>query len=234
MRLGINIDHVATIRNARGKFHPDPVKAGELAEKFGADGITIHLREDRRHILDSDLVALKKKIKLPINLEIAATKEMFEIAIKMRPNAICIVSEKRQEITTEGGLDVIKHKKILQSLIKNLHKKIKVKVSLFVDPDKNQIACAKAVGADAVEIHTGKFCDAKNKSVEFEKIKECAKLAKSLNLECHAGHGLNYETAKKIATISEISELNIGHFIISEAIFYGLEAVIKKMKLAIK
>ncbi|MBU6339450.1 MAG: pyridoxine 5'-phosphate synthase [Rickettsiales bacterium] len=231
MRLGVNIDHVATIRNARGGTHPDPVDAAILAEKSGADGITIHLREDRRHIRDEDLKRLKKEIKLPINLEMAATDEMLEIALKTRPNAVCIVPEKRREVTTEGGLDVIKNSKVLKEMIKKLRSK-KIRISLFVDANEMQINEAKKVGADIVELHTGEFCHQKGskQKAEFQKIKNCAKLSDSLGLECHAGHGLNYETAKIIAKIPEIVELNIGHFLIGEAVFEGLEKVIKKMR----
>ena len=235
IRLGVNIDHVATIRNARGGSHPDPVDAAILAQKSGADGITIHLREDRRHIRDEDLKRLKKEIKLPINLEMAATKEMLAIALKTRPNAVCIVPEKRQEVTTEGGLDVAKNEKTLRAMIKKIHAK-KIRVSLFVDANEKQIRAAKSVGADIVEIHTGEFCHKKNaaQKSEFLKIKNCAELCENLDLECHAGHGLNYETAKIISKIPQIIELNIGHFIIGEAIFDGLSRVIKKMKQAIR
>ncbi len=237
IRLGVNIDHVATIRNARGSAHPSPVKAAQLAQKFGANGITIHLREDRRHIRDEDLSQIKKSIKLPINLEMAATEEMLAIALKTKPNAVCIVPEKRREITTEGGLDVVKYRKILAPMIKKLHSK-KIRVSLFVAANEAQIKACADVGADIIEIHTGEFChlfDAKKDvAQEFSMIQKCATLASSLGLECHAGHGLNYETAAKIAKIKEICELNIGHFLIGEAIFDGLEKVIKKMKKAIK
>jgi len=231
IRLGVNIDHVATIRNARGGTHPDPVDAAILAQKSGADGITIHLREDRRHIRDADLKRLKKAIKLPINLEMAATEEMLKIALKTKPNAVCIVPEKRQEVTTEGGLDVVKNEKILREMIKKIHAK-KIRVSLFVDANEAQIKTAKKVGADIVELHTGEFCHKKGaaQKKEFLKIKKSAELSAKLGLECHAGHGLNYETAKMIAKIPQIIELNIGHFIIGEAIFDGLAAVIKKMK----
>jgi pyridoxine 5-phosphate synthase len=238
IRLGVNIDHVATIRNARGGIHPDPVKAAILAEKSGADGITIHLREDRRHIRDEDLIRLKKKIKLPINLEMAPTLEMLKIALKVKPNAVCIVPEKRKEITTEGGLDIIKNQKIIKKIIdeiKNQKTKNKIRVSLFIDANLDQIKQAKKIGADIVEIHTGEFCH-KSKTEqkkEFEKIKKCAKYCEELNLECHAGHGLDYITAAQIAKISQIIELNIGHFLIGEAIFEGLAEVIKKMKKAI-
>lgn len=235
IRLGVNIDHVATIRNARGGSHPDPVDAAILAQKSGANGITIHLREDRRHIRDEDLKRLKKEIKLPINLEMAATEEMLEIALKTKPNAVCIVPEKRQEVTTEGGLDVMKNEKKLREMIKKIRAK-KIRVSLFVDANEEQIKAAKNIGADIVELHTGEFChkSKKARAAEFLKIKKCAKLCEELDLECHAGHGLNYETAKLISKIPQIIELNIGHFIIGEAIFDGLAKVIKKMKKVIK
>ncbi len=231
IRLGVNIDHVATIRNARGGIHPDPVAAAILAQKSGADGITIHLREDRRHIRDEDLQRLKKEIKLPINLEMAATKEMLEIALKTKPHAVCIVPEKRQEVTTEGGLDVVKNEIFLCEMIKKIHAK-KIKVSLFVDANEAQIKAAKRVGADIVELHTGEFCHKKSaaQKKEFLQILKCAEIAERLNLECHAGHGLDYKTAAMIAKIPQITELNIGHFIIGEAIFDGLSKVIKKMK----
>ncbi len=231
IRLGVNIDHVATIRNARGGSHPDPVTAAILAQKSGAHGITIHLREDRRHIRDEDLIRLKKEINLPINLEMAATKEMLTIALKTKPNAVCIVPEKRQEVTTEGGLDVIKNEEVLCAMIKKIRNK-KIRVSLFVDANEAQIRAAKKIGADIVELHTGEFCHTigKKREAELSKIKSCAKLCAELKLECHAGHGLNYETAKIISQIPQIIELNIGHFIIGESIFDGLEKVIKKMK----
>lgn len=240
IRLGVNIDHVATIRNARGGIHPDPVDAAILAQKSGANGITIHLREDRRHIRDADLKRLKKEIKLPINLEMAATDEMLKIALKTKPNAVCIVPEKRQEVTTEGGLDLIKNEKKLIKIIKEIHAK-KIRVSLFVDPNPKQIKKAKEIGADIVELHSGEFCHkATSKKLskiaqnELDKIKNCALLCQELDLECHAGHGLNYQTAAIIAKIPQIVELNIGHFIIGEAIFDGLKEVIIKMKNIIK
>ncbi len=234
IRLGVNIDHVATIRNARGGSHPDPVDAAILAQKSGAHGITIHLREDRRHIRDEDLVRLRKEIKLPINLEMAATEEMLKIALKTKPNAVCIVPEKRQEVTTEGGLDVIKNEKVLSEMIKKIRAK-KIRVSLFVDANEAQITAAKKIGADIVELHTGEFCHAtdKKRETEFKKLKTCAALCEKLGLECHAGHGLNFETAKIISKIPQIIELNIGHFLIGEAVFEGLASVIKKMKKAI-
>jgi pyridoxine 5-phosphate synthase len=235
IRLGVNIDHVATIRNARGGLHPDPVDAAILAQKSGAHGITIHLREDRRHIRDEDLVRLKKEINLPINLEMAATEEMLKIALKTKPNAVCIVPEKRQEVTTEGGLDVIKNEKVLAAMIKKIRAK-KIRVSLFIDANEAQITIAKKIGADIVELHTGEFCHAtgKKREAEFKKLKTCAALCEKLGLECHAGHGLNFETAKIISKIPQIVELNIGHFLIGEALFEGLTNVIKKMKKAIR
>lgn len=231
IRLGVNIDHIATIRNARGGSHPDPIDGAILAQKNGADGITIHLREDRRHIRDEDLLRLKKHIKLPINLEMAATEEMLKIAIKTKPHAVCIVPEKRQEITTEGGLDLIKNQQNLAKIIKKIRQH-KIRVSLFIDADFKQIDMAKKLQADIIEIHTGEFCNliGVEQNREFQKIKKCVEYASSLGLECHAGHGLNYQTAKKIAKIPQIYELNIGHFIIGEAIFEGLDKVIKKMK----
>ena len=231
IRLGVNIDHIATIRNARGGSHPDPIDGAILAQKSGADGITIHLREDRRHIRDEDLLRLKKHIKLPINLEIAGTEEMLKIAIKTKPNAVCIVPEKRQEITTEGGLDLIKNQQNLEKIIKKIRQH-KIRVSLFIDADFKQIDMAKKLQADIIEIHTGEFCNliGVEQNREFQKIKKCVEYASGLGLECHAGHGLNYQTAKKIAKIPQIYELNIGHFIIGEAIFEGLDNVIKKMK----
>ncbi len=235
VRLGVNIDHVATIRNARGGIHPDPVQSAKLAQFAGADGITAHLREDRRHISDNDIYRLKKEINLPLNLEMAATDEMLEIALKTKPNAACIVPEKRTEVTTEGGLDVIFNQTKLIQIIKTL-KKANIRVSLFVDPDVNQIRKSKEIGADIVEIHTGTYCNNKGqaKENEFAKIKECAKIAHEIGLECHAGHGLDFDTAKEIAQIEEIVELNIGHFLIGESIFLGLEKAVKQMKQAIK
>jgi pyridoxine 5-phosphate synthase len=235
IRLGVNIDHVATLRNARGGEFPCPIAAAKLAKKSGADGITAHLREDRRHIRDADIFALKKEVKLPLNFEMAATDEMVKIALKVQPNAVCLVPEKRQELTTEGGLDVIKNQKNLSEIIKKLKAK-KIRISLFINADLSQILAAKKVGADIIEIHTGKFCHLKGEQqkVEFKKIKEAAEYAEELDIECHAGHGLDFKTAKQIAKIPQIVELNIGHFLIGEAIFSGLESAIKKMLKQIK
>ncbi len=235
IRLGVNIDHVATIRNARGGIHPDPIESAILAQRSGANGITAHLREDRRHISDNDIFRLKKEINLPLNLEMAATEEMLEIALKTKPNAACIVPEKRAEVTTEGGLDVIKNEIKLIKIIQKL-KEYNILVSLFVDPDQNQIEKSKEIGADIVELHTGTYCNNKGQAQEseFNKIAQCAQFADKIGLECHAGHGLDFRTAAEIAKIPEIIELNIGHFLIGESIFIGLEKAIKKMKNAIK
>ena len=230
LKLGINIDHVATIRNARGDLHPDPLKAALIAQSAGADNITAHLREDRRHISDIDVKKLVKKLKIPLNLEMAPTNEMINIAIFSKVNRVCLVPEKRKEITTEGGLNVIKNKKKIFSFVKKL-KKNNVKVSIFIDPNVKQILACKDLNISSVELHTGEFCDRKkNKKYEYEKLTKSALFAKKNNLECHAGHGINYETVKKIAKINEISELNIGHFVIGEAIFVGLKKSILKMR----
>lgn len=234
IRLGVNIDHVATVRNARGGIHPDPIAVAKLVKKAGADGITAHLRQDRRHIIDSDIKRLKAEIALPLNLEMAPTDEMLKIALKTKPHAVCLVPEKRQEVTTEGGLDVIKNQKILKPMIEKLQQ-AKIRVSLFINDDLNQIRKAKELNSDIIELHTGTFCNTngKKQQEEFKKLQKAAKLANQLGLECHAGHGLNYQTAKKIATIEEIKELNIGHFIIGEAILDGIIKVVKKMIKAI-
>ena len=232
-KLGVNIDHVATVRNARGELYPSPLKAALLAEKSGADSITVHLREDRRHIRDDDLKNLKRKIKIPINLEMSPTNEMTKIAIKFKPNFVCIVPEKRKEVTTEGGLNVLKKKKVLSRLIELL-KKNNIRVSLFIEPNINHIKISHIIGADCVELHTGKFCNLYNKRKKtynsFLKIKKSAEFAKKIGLEVHAGHGLTYGSAYKISKIKDISEFNIGHFIVSESIFFGLKKTIKKFK----
>ena len=230
LKLGINIDHVATIRNARGGLHPDPLKAALIAQSSGADNITAHLREDRRHMSDIDIKKIIKKLRIPLNLEMAPTNEMLNIAISSKVNRVCLVPEKRKEITTEGGLNVIKNKKKIFDFVKKL-KKNNVKVSIFVDPNIKQIIACKDLKVFSVELHTGEFCDNnKNKRYEYEKLKKSAIFAKKNNLECHAGHGISYETVEKIAKINEITELNIGHFIIGEAVFIGLKKSILKMR----
>jgi pyridoxine 5-phosphate synthase len=230
LKLGINIDHVATIRNARGGMHPDPLKAALIAQNAGADNITAHLREDRRHISDIDIKKLVKELIIPLNLEMAPTNEMINNAISAKVNRVCLVPEKRKEITTEGGLDVLKNKKKISNFVKKL-KKNNVKVSIFVDPNIKQIIACKDLDISSIELHTGEFCDnRKNKRYEYQKLKKSAILAKKNNLECHAGHGISYETVKEIAKINEITELNIGHFIIGEAVFGGLRKSILKMK----
>ena len=230
LKLGINIDHVATIRNARGGLHPDPLKAALIAQSCGADNITAHLREDRRHMSDIDIKKIVKKLGIPLNLEMAPTNEMLNIAISSKVNRVCLVPEKRKEITTEGGLNVIKNKKKIFDFVKKL-KKNNVKVSIFVDPNIKQIIACKDLKVSSVELHTGEFCDNnKNKRYEYEKLKKSAIFAKKNNLECHAGHGISYETVEKIAKINEITELNIGHFIIGEAVFIGLKKSILKMR----
>jgi len=232
LRLGVNIDHVATIRNARGGMHPCPIKAALIAQNAGADGITAHLREDRRHISDLDIKEIKENISIPLNLEMAATDEMLEIALKTKPNAACIVPEKRQEITTEGGLD-LKKVKNLDYYIKEL-KKANIRISLFLEPEIEVVNMAHDIGADIIEFHTGKYCHLVEKSSEYEKIRNAAKHAVKLGVEAHAGHGLDYKHAAEIAKIFEIRELNIGHFLIGDAIFIGLENAIKKMKSTIQ
>ncbi len=235
LRLGVNIDHVATIRNARGGGLPDPVRAAEAAARAGADGITAHLREDRRHIGDGDIERLASGIGLPLNLEMAATEEMLAIALRHKPNACCIVPEKRQEVTTEGGLDVVANGNHLPGIIDPL-KKAGIRVSLFIDADAAQIEASAKLGADIIELHTGKYCHAHHDgddaafAAELEKLKAGAVLADSLGLEVHAGHGLCFETVAPIAAIPQVVELNIGHFLIGEAIFIGLEEAIAKMR----
>ncbi|MDA8544608.1 pyridoxine 5'-phosphate synthase [Alphaproteobacteria bacterium] len=235
LRLGVNIDHVATIRNARGGGLPDPVRAAEAAARAGADGITAHLREDRRHIGDGDIERLASGIGLPLNLEMAATEEMLAIALRHKPNACCIVPEKRQEVTTEGGLDVVANGNHLPGIIDPL-KKAGIRVSLFIDADAAQIEASAKLGADIIELHTGTYCHAHHDgdeaafAAELEKLKAGAVLADSLGLEVHAGHGLCFETVAPIAAIPQVVELNIGHFLIGEAIFIGLEEAIAKMR----
>ena len=233
LRLGVNIDHVATIRNARGIKHPDPVRAARLAAQAGADGITAHLREDRRHISDDDIRRLSVEIDLPLNLEMAATDEMLQIALRHKPHAACIVPEKRAELTTEGGLDAVGGHNHLARFVRDLVG-AKIRVSLFVDPDPRQLDAARALGAPVVELHTGAYCEAEGDAREHElqRIVKAAAHAEALGLECHAGHGLSYETVGAVAAIPTIVELNIGHFLIGEAIFSGLDSAIKRMRAA--
>ena len=233
IRLGVNIDHVATVRNARGDKYPSPLRAAILAEKYGADSITIHLREDRRHINDVDLKTIVSKLKIPLNLEIAATKEMLKIALKHKPPFICIVPEKRKEITTEGGLNLNFKQPFLKNIINKL-KKNKSRVSLFIEPNQADIKKAKLLNADCIEIHTGKFCDLVNKNKNFkdqlDRIKKAALLGNKIGLEVHAGHGLTYKSAKILSRLDGIKEFNIGHFLIGDSIFIGLSNSIKKFK----
>ncbi|MCH7692270.1 MAG: pyridoxine 5'-phosphate synthase [Proteobacteria bacterium] len=231
LRLGVNIDHVATIRNARDGRHPDPVRAARLAVGAGADGITAHLREDRRHISDHDITRLSEEIEVPLNLEMAATREMLDIALRHRPHAACIVPEKRQERTTEGGLDVVAGRAHLAPFVDAL-RAAGIRVSFFVEPDLVQLDAAVELGAPVVELHTGAYCEADGGARERElaRIVEAAAHAETVGLECHAGHGLTYESVVPIVAISTIVELNIGHFLIGEAIFGGLESSIKRMR----
>jgi pyridoxine 5-phosphate synthase len=237
IRLGVNVDHVATLRNARGGRHPDPVKAAEIAIAAGADGITAHLREDRRHIVDDDIARLKDRINKPLNLEMAATPEMVGIARKLRPHAACIVPERRQERTTEGGLDAAGQREILRAAVGELAAE-GIRVSLFIAAEPGQIAAAAAIGAPVIELHTGAWCDAlaagdaAAAAAEFDRIGRGAAQAKNAGLEVHAGHGLDYITAERIAEVAEIVELNIGHFLIGEAVFAGLDASVRVIRAA--
>jgi pyridoxine 5-phosphate synthase len=237
IRLGVNIDHVATVRNARGGRHPDPVKAAEIAIAAGADGITAHLREDRRHILDADVTRLKDRIGKPLNLEMAATAEMVEIARKLKPHAACIVPERRQERTTEGGLDAAGQCEALRAVVGELAD-AGIRVSLFIAAEPTQIEAALSIGAPVIEIHTGAWCDAiaagetAAATAEFDRIARGAGLANRAGLQVHAGHGLDFVTAEKIASLGEVVELNIGHFLIGEAIFAGLGAAVRLMRSA--
>ena len=237
IRLGVNIDHVATVRNARGENYPDPLRAALQAEKCGAESVTIHLREDRRHINELDLKRIITKLRIPLNLEIAATKEMLKIALKRKPPFICIVPEKRKEITTEGGLNLNYRRKFLATIIKKL-KKNRSRVSLFIEPNLKDIQDSKNLNADCVEIHTGKFCNLVNKNKNYKKelvkIKNAINYGNKLGLEIHAGHGLTYKSARILSNIQGIKEFNIGHFLVGESIFVGLERTIKKFKKIIK
>ena len=226
-RLGVNIDHVATLRNARGEAYPDPVAAAQVAVAAGADGITMHLREDRRHIRDADMFRVRGMIDAPLNFEMAATPEMVAIALKLHPHGCCIVPEKRTEVTTEGGLDVVGHRAELAPMVARL-RDAGIRVSMFVDPVWEQLEASAAIGAAVVELHTGAY--AHGDADELQRLVEAARLTESLGLECHAGHGLTYANVPPIAAIPEVVELNIGHFLIGQAVFDGLGAVVTKMK----
>lgn len=236
LRLGVNIDHVATIRNARGGTYPDTLRAAEIAVAAGADGITAHLREDRRHIIDDDILRLKKHLTKPLNLEMAATAEMADIALTHLPHACCLVPERRAELTTEGGLNVVGQKDYLREYVAQLRSG-GIRVSLFIDPDSEQIHAAREIGTDVVELHAGCYCDAalsgdKNAyRTELQRLVEGARLAGAVGLEVHAGHGLTFDTVGPVAEIPEIVELNIGHFLVGEAIFSGLHSSVQHMKI---
>jgi pyridoxine 5-phosphate synthase len=236
VRLGVNIDHVATVRNARGGVHPDPVRAAEEAIGAGADGITAHLREDRRHITDADITALSelcRRLDRPLNLEMAVTAEMLDIALRHRPHAACLVPERREEVTTEGGLAVAGNEPRIAPVVQALSE-AGVRVSLFIEPSEDQVEAAAAVGAHVVEFHTGRYCHlpAAERAAEFDRLAAAAAQASILGLEVHAGHGLDYDTAAEVLAIPEIVELNIGHFLIGEAVFVGLGASIFRMRKA--
>ena len=236
-RLGVNIDHIATVRNARGELHPDPFFAASQVVKMGADSVTIHLREDRRHINDTDAKKICKLKNILVNLEISMNDEIVKNALRIKPNYICIVPENRKEITTEGGLNLTKNKKKLKTIIEKF-KKVKIRTSLFINPTIKDIKLSKELNVDCVEIHTGRISNIvklkKKYNTEFNRIKKSSILANKLNIEVHAGHGLDYKTTKILNKINEIQEFNIGHFIIGESIFYGLSKVIKKFKRILK
>ncbi|MDP7150723.1 MAG: pyridoxine 5'-phosphate synthase, partial [Paracoccaceae bacterium] len=231
LRLGVNIDHVATVRNARGSAYPDPVRAAKIAEQAGADGITAHLREDRRHISDADIEGLMGALEKPLNFEMAATAEMQAIALRHKPHAVCIVPEKREERTTEGGLDVAREENRLAHFIAPL-RDAGCRVSIFIAADQRQIEAANRIGAEVIELHTGAYCDAHAegrldaRDAELERLREMSAFAHSLGLEVHAGHGLTYDTVRPVAAFPEVRELNIGHFLVGEAIFLGLKPAI--------
>jgi pyridoxine 5-phosphate synthase len=230
-RLGVNIDHVATLRNARGGDHPDPLRAAEMVLAAGADGITMHLREDRRHIRDADVHRVKARIAAPLNLEMAATDEMVRIALEVRPHACCLVPEKRTEVTTEGGLDVAGQRAALAPVVAALVG-AGIRVSMFIDPDPAQLQASAAIGAPVVELHTGAY--AEGRPHELDRLRAAAQLTADLGLECHAGHGLTFDNVGPVAAFAEVRELNIGHFLLGEAIFDGLPAVIRRMKSLIR
>ncbi len=235
LRLGVNIDHVATVRNARGSAYPDPLRAAKIAEEAGADGITAHLREDRRHISDADIEALMDALTLPLNFEMAATDEMQRIALRHKPHAVCIVPERREERTTEGGLEVARDENRLAHFIAPL-REAGCRVSIFIADDRRQIEAAHRIGAQVIELHTGAYCDAHHdreigkRDDELAALRDMAAFAHSLGLEVHAGHGLTYETVQPVAALPEVMELNIGHFLIGEAIFLGLDPAICEMR----
>lgn len=232
LRLGVNVDHVATVRNARGGRHPDPVRAAHAAVAAGADGITAHLREDRRHIVDDDVERLRAELDVPLNLEMAATDDMVAVCERLRPRACCIVPERRAERTTEGGLDAAGQREDLGAVIERLAR-AGVRVSLFIEPERRQLEAAAALGAPVVELHTGAYCDAapgEARRGELARIREAAALAADLGLECHAGHGLGFDTVHPIAAIASIRELNIGHFLIGEAILAGIGEAVRRMR----
>ena len=236
-RLGVNIDHVATLRNARGELHPDPYYAAKFVKKKGADSITIHLREDRRHIKDNDAKKICSIKNLLVNLEISIRNEIVKKALSIRPNYICIVPENRKEVTTEGGLNLKKNKQKLKSIIK-LFKKRNIRTSLFINPSLKDVLLSKELGTDCIEIHTGRFSNLikskKNAKREFNRIKKSSELANNIGIEVHAGHGLDYKSTKMLSKINEIKEFNIGHFIIGESVLFGMKKVIKNFKKIIK
>jgi pyridoxine 5-phosphate synthase len=237
LRLGVNIDHVATVRNARGGALPDPVRAAELAIESGADGITAHLREDRRHIHDDDMARLKASISKPLNFEMAATEQMLDIGLRIKPHACCLVPEKRTERTTEGGLDVVGGHNHLKPFVAELTR-AGIRVSMFIEPSSEALEASASTGAPVVELHTGAWCDAlargetERAGHEFERLRAAAAQTTKLGLECHAGHGLDFDSARTIAALPQIVELNIGHFLIGEAIFVGLGSAVKAMRMS--
>ena len=237
IRLGVNIDHVATLRNARGGKHPEISMAAKIAENAGADLITVHVREDRRHVNEDDLKSILDVINIPLNLEIAANNEMIAIVNKYKPHSVCFVPENRKEITTEGGLDVIKNFEKLKNLLKDISNN-NIKVSFFIDPNKEQLIATRDLDIKIVELHTGAYANAFSLGIDVElelkKIKDAVQLAKDFNIDCHAGHGLNFENVSLIACVADIKELNIGHFLIGDAVFNGLQNSILKMKNIIK
>ena len=230
LRLGVNIDHVATVRNARGGAHPDPVRAAVAAEAAGADGITAHLREDRRHIRDADMYAIRQAVTVPLNFEMAATDEMVGIALDVKPNAACIVPERREEVTTEGGLAVAGRESELEPYFTRI-RDAGIRLSLFIEASEAEIRAAAAVGADIIELHTGRYChDESGRAAELARIRKAAELADSLGVECHGGHGLDFDTVGAIAAIPQMHELNIGHFLMGEAMFSGMDKAIAEIR----